>query len=290
MEATHEIIVNFHQKYFKKLDQDFGDGDLTLIFSDGLAFSYQQLLFYLIYPDPDIKMLLLTRRDNEYDGFPTNIIFPDLTVDNFEKFYINSLKSKKIKHFHRNIKVEDPAAFYKENHPGSSFTSEIETEAVKKTESLSICEECGRTYANVNQLNKHIYQKHSKQSTIICKNCGDHFKHQYELNKHMFKHMSVNYFACEICDLTFKRRDALGKHKVLCQQKKTGQVKFKCKQCECDKSFSSLKTLNLHEKSVHSSDQFPCIHCEKVYTRKDNLKRHLSMFHKSEEESTKKEL
>ena len=280
MKCVYDInIVKYHKKYFKEHETfDNCSSDMTLKFSDGRVYSYQILLFYLVYPDPDMRALI--RRRSECDGFNMiNIIIPDLSVEKFEKCYIYSTDSDIIsKEAEKYETIED---YIREdeifNQRCSNTVSQLESELTTDEQILTstfICEKCGNVYKSAALLKKHSYQKHSLKTPIKCNSCEKAFVHQYELNKHMFKHMSENLFACEMCGVSFKRRDALSKHKAICP--KLERVVLKCRLCD-DKKFTSEKTLNLHLNTVHGSLQFPCHHCGKMFSRKDGLKRHLKV-------------
>ena len=54
--------------------------------------------------------------------------------------------------------------------------------------------------------------------------------------------------------------------------------KYMCDKCE--KSFGSKYKLKRHEQSQHNGIQFECNLCKMFYTRKDNLKVHMTVHHK----------
>ena len=47
---------------------------------------------------------------------------------------------------------------------------------------------------------------------------------------------------------------------------------YSCK--TCSKTFTKLRNLTRHERSIHGKKEFSCDHCSKSFTRKDDLKRH----------------
>ena len=48
-------------------------------------------------------------------------------------------------------------------------------------------------------------------------------------------------------------------------------MEFSC----CGKKFASLANLQRHKREVHKPKQYTCVQCEKRFTRKQNMKRHL---------------
>ena len=55
---------------------------------------------------------------------------------------------------------------------------------------------------------------------------------------------------------------------------------FKC--TTCNKSYSQKKKLKRHMKTVHSNEEFECNTCNKSYSNKEALKRHLQFVHSNE--------
>ena len=47
---------------------------------------------------------------------------------------------------------------------------------------------------------------------------------------------------------------------------------YSCK--TCSKTFTQLRSLRRHERSVHGGKRFHCDQCDDSFTRKDDLKRH----------------
>ncbi len=72
------------------------------------------------------------------------------------------------------------------------------------------------------------------------------FKSEVTLQNHMTLHDPSRPFKCSKCPLRYKNKDAWVSHE-----------------------------------STHSNPQFPCEQCDVVYTRKDNLKRHIKDKHSS---------
>ena len=87
-----------------------------------------------------------------------------------------------------------------------------------------------------------------------CENCDYKTKHKAELRKHISKGHSIQ---CDICDRYFKTKLKLTNHRA------SAHEKLKCEHSDCERTFSSVKTLNAHLMLKHSSaDKFNCDHCE----------------------------
>ena len=291
MDEIKSNFMNIHKAHFKRLQVpvsngssiDHDCGDLRLVFSHSV-FSYKKILFYLICTDPCIKMLLSSR--DKVCECSTTIVFQDLSAAEFEDKYLNFMNCKTIvfeeddKHDNNNEEREDNVTedriSNQHKHLSVSNESKYSIFCDKKVvddgasyDSI-VCDQCGMLFKQAKQLKRHCYEKHSKRKPVECKTCGIQFDHQYSLNKHLFKHLSVNLYICDICEVTFKRKSDLHQHKTSFHVKK--KAEFKCS--ECNANFSSQKTLNKHKKTVHFNVKFFCEECGDSFSRKDNLKRH----------------
>ena len=57
--------------------------------------------------------------------------------------------------------------------------------------------------------------------------------------------------------------------------------KMRDKKCnKCDKTFFTQRDLTTHEvKDQHSTESFHCVQCEKIYSKRANLKAHIKTAH-----------
>ncbi len=80
---------------------------------------------------------------------------------------------------------------------------------------------------------------------------------------------------CDLCDKIFARRDSLTRHKKHIHS--NGGKAYKCDDCsfECH----NKAKLKVHSSSVHLKLKHPCDHCDKAFSRRQNLRRHVKFYH-----------
>lgn len=89
------------------------------------------------------------------------------------------------------------------------------------------------------------------------------------------KKLSSNYDITK--DMNRRRLDHLYDH---VRDKHFDNRPFRCNHSTCKQSFAREHDLKRHE-LAHNSQPIPCQFCDKVYTRNDNLKRHIQLKHSS---------
>ncbi|KAL7300675.1 hypothetical protein TKK_0006658 [Trichogramma kaykai] len=171
------------------------------------------------------------------------------------------------------------------------------------------CDLCHKTFDTHRLVSKHIWNVHRARSHV-CTICKMKFKHQYQLKNHLNTHTRLRSFQCDNCKQQFATKNAVKYHvlmkvctkkevknklksKVTCHLcKKNISTKANLKQhlivCDpkyekntekcaiCDKSFKTKSYLRKHLVYSHSSrTECICHHCNRKFTRKDNLKYHL---------------
>lgn len=96
------------------------------------------------------------------------------------------------------------------------------------------------------------------------------------LNQHMKIYSDVKLYLCEVCQKTFGRGSNLQRHfkKTAPLQTVTGEKKM-CIWPTCNQNFASTSNLNQRMK-IHLGEKLHIYDiCEKSFTRKSNLLRHL---------------
>lgn len=66
------------------------------------------------------------------------------------------------------------------------------------------CDECGRAFSNVGNLNKHKLI-HQDTKRFICSYCGKGFNGYFNLTEHMNIHTGLKPYPCQVCSKTFGR-------------------------------------------------------------------------------------
>ena len=154
-------------------------------------------------------------------------------------------------------------------------------------------------------LNKNSASKSATKPELVCSLCSKVFTHIKSFERHNREHSEDNTesFECEHCDKKYKRKDNLLKH----EHRIHGFYKidferaaafssnnniFKCPLClasfgnEKERFFAHIASKVCHEDINHKHDtditedlRFKCQLCEKSYSDKDSMKRHVRWKH-----------
>ncbi|CAG7726497.1 unnamed protein product [Allacma fusca] len=136
------------------------------------------------------------------------------------------------------------------------------------------CPECGMGF---------VSKSHFQQQS--CEECGKTFSKKEHLRLHMALHTDERPFKCKACSKEFKYETNLKRHQ-LTHNDTSLQVKYtnfgvgrhSCS--ECNRGFQLLKDLRRHE-LIHTGEKpFSCDSCERKFSRKDLLERHVLSIHK----------
>ncbi|XP_052817249.1 zinc finger protein 93-like [Mya arenaria] len=110
----------------------------------------------------------------------------------------------------------------------------------------------------------------------VCQFCQKVFWHKGQYNIHIRVHTNERPYSCSICNATFRKSSSLKEHAV------RHSSSFVCS--HCGKGFVSSYTLSTHENlHLHLSNTqkvHKCPHCEKSYTHRSPLRRHILKIHK----------
>jgi KRAB domain-containing zinc finger protein len=81
---------------------------------------------------------------------------------------------------------------------------------------LHNCHMCSSRYNSAQSLHLHIQATHSPSGVIHpCPICKKNFVEGWRLKRHMRCHSSERPFKCDLCSMTFKRKDHLHDHKKM---------------------------------------------------------------------------
>ena len=155
-------------------------------------------------------------------------------------------------------------------------------------------------------LKTHLKTHDADREIFTCPECNKLLTSKESLTAHMKTHdRNREMFPCELCDKLFTSKSHIKKHMLIHigQQKKTEcpickvkvqnirshilsvhkKIKSKCSICEKEVATSSLKThLETHDLN---RKMFPCPKCEKSFTSKSHVDRH--MLSHSDEQKTR---
>ena len=129
-----------------------------------------------------------------------------------------------------------------------------------------------KTFVSGSKLNQHNNQLHEEMK---CGECGKMFK-KGNFARHSKVHADSNsVFTCQICAKTFSRTDNLHAHVTKCHEENLDL--YKCDTCE--KTFSQKQYLKLHMDIHTGAPRKQCKYCDKDFTDKSNLHRHVKKCH-----------
>eukprot|EP00469_Lotharella_globosa_P009170 CAMPEP_0167779780 /NCGR_PEP_ID=MMETSP0111_2-20121227/4992_1 /TAXON_ID=91324 /ORGANISM="Lotharella globosa, Strain CCCM811" /LENGTH=569 /DNA_ID=CAMNT_0007670219 /DNA_START=63 /DNA_END=1772 /DNA_ORIENTATION=+ len=74
------------------------------------------------------------------------------------------------------------------------------------------CDQCGKWYAQMGNLNRHIMGIHERKKPFKCTQCPKSFNQMAHLNKHYRVHTGEKPYACEICHKSFSQKCSLNTH------------------------------------------------------------------------------
>ncbi|XP_072045466.1 uncharacterized protein [Amphiura filiformis] len=141
-----------------------------------------------------------------------------------------------------------------------------------------ICDLCGKASPTKILFELHKNVKHTKEKKFTCSECPKVYYSKKGLLLHIsFKHGKLSeVVACHICGKMVKKF-SINNHLATVHNEDDS---VKCP--ICNKEFKHQRYLDDHTKEVHGNGggtQYPCTwpNCDKVFTRKRSLKRHLDV-------------
>ena len=143
------------------------------------------------------------------------------------------------------------------------------------------CPDCGKTYNNPSDLERHIVSHHRREGTELkkkhkCNSCEETFEKFLDMVRHRkLKHPKV--YTCDECGWTCKRSDQLKHHKNTVHL----DMVVPCEYAGCQHTFMSKPAMKLHFRVAHlKMKEFKCGQCEKAFAYKGVLRRHIEKVHK----------
>eukprot|EP00116_Pleurobrachia_bachei_P005964 sb/3466226/ len=130
------------------------------------------------------------------------------------------------------------------------------------------CKKCDKSFVLKHHLHQHIILVHSRKMSCPIKNCTVRLP-KPELYDHIESEHPKDEFKCDVCPMSFTRKQELHAH----GKTHSGDKPYSCG--ECGKKFTTSSSLNKHKK-IHSGVRpFKCEVCGKGFTEAGNLRSHI---------------
>ncbi|EAT36082.1 AAEL011816-PA [Aedes aegypti] len=150
------------------------------------------------------------------------------------------------------------------------------------------CQICEKTFTTVANRNNHMYL-HSDKRTFKCDQCDMSFKCKIYLRKHRKRVHTVGDHVCAECGMKFTKTSKYEYHLKTHEPEK----KYKCR--FCDKSFIQHYHRKSHEQTHHlekpEKPEKPtclCNICGKSFKHESSLKKHIQISHDESKKEVKK--
>jgi len=136
------------------------------------------------------------------------------------------------------------------------------------------CKICDARFPNRTRLKNHEMRIHSKDHPNKCEVCGKKYAYMQDLNKHMKSHEAKPKFPCNQCGKTFARLCNFEAHVSLyidgvCH----GEFPYICQ--ECGRGFKKTQSLGRHLATHYEERPYQCNNCGKAFKTNDNLLHHM---------------
>ena len=158
------------------------------------------------------------------------------------------------------------------------ITTEQKQKLTKKVHCQEQCNICGKLYRNAYNLRTHMEVMHTTHVQAQCPMCGIKVKNKKTLAGHIKRiHEQVEpKYLCHLCPASFRVQNYLNGHLKTVHSKLPKDV-YSCDKCDYKTPFE--KYMRLHKSRVHEERKFHCTVCERKFSSKSNLKRHIDCVH-----------
>ena len=137
------------------------------------------------------------------------------------------------------------------------------------------CESCGKSFFTAQNLKIHIGHSHKSNQNYKCESCDKSFFKEQKLKLHIYiVHEGKTASKCELCGKMFLIEVSLKRHIKLAHE---GNAPCQCELC--GKSFLKARRLKLHLQKVHESYSYKCEKCDNTFSSLKSLKMHNRIDH-----------
>ena len=145
------------------------------------------------------------------------------------------------------------------------------------------CSICGREFTKQEHLKMHHSAVHT-DNTFDCKDCGRGFSYKSALDRHIkVVHENRKDFICSACGKEFGSRYDLNQHFDGTHAVENDEEKRESRTCKvCGKIFMKERNLKMHYTAVHTDATFDCPVCQKKFSFKSALERHVKVVHENQ--------
>ncbi|CAL1539680.1 unnamed protein product [Lymnaea stagnalis] len=150
--------------------------------------------------------------------------------------------------------------------------------AVKAKQDMFKCDVCDKTFSWKQNLRKHLLSHPDFKPGYKCFICGKALSQKCNLVTHTRLHTNEKPFRCDICAMSFPRKDALTHH-ILRHMGLSGKRPYACGTCNL--TFRTNSQLSTHTRTHTGEKPFKCQVCDKYFRREQHVKIH-SLVHTDE--------
>lgn len=145
------------------------------------------------------------------------------------------------------------------------------------------CTLCDKSFTTLSQLKSHEF-RHTNERPLACTECTKMFKLACDLRIHMLSHTDERKYPCDRCEKSFRMRSHLADHLETHRTVNTIPCPL------CMQLFKTSVTLRSHIKQVHAKNYaFKCEHCDRGFSRRHKLMRHMGTHEKREQRKLRDE-
>ncbi|XP_036318397.1 zinc finger protein 678 [Rhagoletis pomonella] len=146
---------------------------------------------------------------------------------------------------------------------------------VHENPKIYTCGFCSEKFTQKLKLRRHEIQKHTEKYPYTCKKCSRGFYQQWQHDRHA---PVCKVYICSNCNTKFDKWTLYLKH---CKEKQHGRKYYRCEHCE--RVYNRPSELRKHIGAKHVDEEqkmiFKCQTCDLSYAYERNLRQHMRIAH-----------